>query len=135
MLRKANMKRSLDDLVIQKGEFDWRTLLNDEAALGVALGEFEDVEDSRAAVMAAREEVDLVGADAADFADVDGGGTASHTPTAPGPDQQSSGGVGENVDEEERGREGRVLRPKFARGLRLLHQQWRLCVPSLTAKL
>src|ERR1700733_13028452 len=46
MLRKANQKRSLDDIVIQKGEFDWRTLFNDEGALSKALGEFEDTEDA-----------------------------------------------------------------------------------------
>jgi helicase SWR1 len=33
MLRKANQKRSPDDLVIQKGEFDWRSLFGDETAL------------------------------------------------------------------------------------------------------
>ncbi|THH27831.1 hypothetical protein EUX98_g6363 [Antrodiella citrinella] len=69
LLRKANQKRSLDDLVIQKGEFDWRTLLRDdhETALTRALGEFEDVEDARAAVEAAKEEVEIVGADEVDL--------------------------------------------------------------------
>lgn len=57
MLRKANQKRSLDDLVIQKGEFDWRSLFKDESALTKALGEFEDTEDAHAAVIAASEEV------------------------------------------------------------------------------
>jgi helicase SWR1 len=67
MLRKANQKRSLDDLVIQKGEFDWRTLFSDEAALTKALGEVEDREDARAAEVAAQEEVVMEGADEADF--------------------------------------------------------------------
>lgn len=87
LLRKANQKRSLDDLVIQKGEFDWRTLFGDDGAgaaagLGVgtvggsgisvsalerALGEFEDSEDRRAREIATMEEVELVGADEADF--------------------------------------------------------------------
>ncbi|KAF5357404.1 hypothetical protein D9758_005953 [Tetrapyrgos nigripes] len=96
MLRKANQKRSLDDLVIQKGEFDWRTLLgasdnenedNDSdgaeitskttfvgngsssgrALLTKALEEFEDAEDTNAARVAEQEEGDLVGADEADF--------------------------------------------------------------------
>lgn len=73
MLRKANQKRSLDDLVIQKGEFDWRTLFNDEStsALTKALDEYEDVEDRLAAVAAAREETSLVGADEDDFDEVD----------------------------------------------------------------
>ncbi|KAF9529813.1 SNF2 family N-terminal domain-containing protein [Crepidotus variabilis] len=73
MLQKANQKRSLDDLVIQKGEFDWRSLLSDEStsALTKALGDFEDTEDRIAAAAAAREEISLVGADEDDFGDVD----------------------------------------------------------------
>ncbi|KAJ7750038.1 SNF2 family N-terminal domain-containing protein [Mycena maculata] len=69
MLRKANQKRSLDDLVIQKGEFDWRTLFADDGALASALGEFDDTEDARAAALAAREAVVLEGQDRADFLD------------------------------------------------------------------
>lgn len=71
LLRKANQKRSLDDIVIQQGEFDWRTVLRekDEGALTRALGEFDDVEDARAAEEAAKEEVQLVGADEVDFND------------------------------------------------------------------
>ena len=69
MLLKANQKRSLDDIVIQKGEFDWRTLFNEErqGALTKALGEVEDVEDHDAATAAEREEFTLVGADEDDF--------------------------------------------------------------------
>ncbi|RDX40677.1 hypothetical protein OH76DRAFT_1412809 [Lentinus brumalis] len=69
LLRKANQKRSLDDLVIQKGEFDWRTILTatDDSALTRALGEFEDVEDAQAAQLAAREELQLEDEDAQDF--------------------------------------------------------------------
>jgi len=67
LLRKANQKRSLDDIVIQRGEFDWRALFSDETALTKALGEFEDTEDAHAAAVAASEEVALVGADEADF--------------------------------------------------------------------
>lgn len=72
LLRKANQKRSLDDLVIQKGEFDWRSLFaadNNEAetALTRALGEVEDTEDAHAAAVAANEEVAMEGADEADF--------------------------------------------------------------------
>lgn len=72
MLLKANQKRSLDDLVIQKGEFDWRTLFNDEGALTKALENFEDAEDRRAAMIAAREEISLVGADEDDFGEMGG---------------------------------------------------------------
>ena len=67
MLLKANQKRSLDDLVIQKGEFDWRSLFDDQNALSRALVEFEDKEDAHAATVAAREEDVLEGADQADF--------------------------------------------------------------------
>lgn len=73
LLRKANQKRSLDDLVIQQGEFDWRTLFGAEdgggkaAAIVKAMGVFEDGEDARAAVAAATEENVLLGEDAADF--------------------------------------------------------------------
>jgi helicase SWR1 len=67
MLKKANQKRSLDDLVIQKGEFDWRSLFSDDSALTNALGEFEDMEDAHAAAVAAREEVVNQREDEADF--------------------------------------------------------------------
>ncbi|KAF6761123.1 helicase SWR1 [Ephemerocybe angulata] len=69
MLRKANQKRSLDDLVIQKGEFDWRALFNDEStsALTKALGEYDDADDARAAALAENEAFDLEGADEVDF--------------------------------------------------------------------
>ncbi|TCD66274.1 swr1 complex component [Steccherinum ochraceum] len=78
LLRKANQKRSLDDLVIQKGEFDWQTLFkegHDERQLTKALGEFEDLEDARAARVAEREEVAIVGADEQDFR-MSGGGSS-----------------------------------------------------------
>lgn len=78
LLRKANQKRSLDDIVIQKGEFDWRSLFGDESALTSALGEFEDTEDARAAAIAAQEEVAIEGADEADF-----GAQESATPVVP----------------------------------------------------
>lgn len=67
MLLKANQKRSLDDLVIQKGEFDWRSLFDDQGALSKALVEFEDKEDVHAAAVAAREEDVMEDADQADF--------------------------------------------------------------------
>lgn len=81
MLRKANQKRSLDDIVIQKGEFDWRSLFNDEGALTAALGDFEDAEDAHAAAVAAKEENAMEGADEEDFAD-----TADAAPPVPAPD-------------------------------------------------
>ncbi|KAJ7647815.1 SNF2 family N-terminal domain-containing protein [Roridomyces roridus] len=79
MLRKANQKRHLDDLVIQRGEFDWRTLFaedegdgdGDAMAMAKALGEFDDTEDARAAAVAAREAVQIEGQDRADFLDAE----------------------------------------------------------------
>jgi len=65
LLRKANQKRILDDVVIQKGDFDWRRVLADELEGGSkkleeALAVFEDKEDVEAAKVAAAEiEVDL----------------------------------------------------------------------------
>lgn len=77
MLRKANQKRSLDELVIQKGEFDWRSLFSDdETALTKALGDYEDAEDRHAAAVAAREEFSLVDQDEADFEDMEAGAGA-----------------------------------------------------------
>ena len=110
MLRKANQKRSLDDLVIQKGEFDWRTLFSDEGALSKALGEFEDTEDAYAAAVAAREEVVMEGADEADFGgDAEGGITPGDTGnqeggrTPPPPGDDVPNGEREEEPEEEGG--------------------------------
>ena len=118
MLRKANQKRSLDDLVIQKGEFDWRSLFNEEntQTLTKALGDFEDAEDRYAAAVAAREEFSLVGADEADFGDAEGGasgvvgaGVGSSSPAVLDDlgDVDMTGGGGEaGVDEEEQDEQG-----------------------------
>lgn len=69
MLRKANQKRSLDDLVIQRGEFNWRSLFRGTGGDTItrALEDFADQEDARAARIAAQEAGELEGADAADF--------------------------------------------------------------------
>ncbi|KAL1710299.1 SNF2 family N-terminal domain-containing protein [Schizophyllum commune] len=87
MLRKANQKRSLDNLVIQRGEYDWRPrgeydwrrlgprgndwrrLLDDEQAVTAALAEVEDQDDAHAAAVAMREANDMDDADQADFED------------------------------------------------------------------
>lgn len=117
MLRKANQKRSLDDIVIQKGEFDWRTLFSDEStsALTKALGDFEDAQDRHAAAVAAREEFSLVGADEADFGggDAESGFNATRVSTPADVDigQEDMGdgdvagaeGGGADGDEEEQG--------------------------------
>ncbi|KAF8841686.1 hypothetical protein BDN67DRAFT_949069 [Paxillus ammoniavirescens] len=108
MLMKANQKRSLDDLVIQRGEFDWRTLFEDDGALTKALGEFEDTEDAQAAVLAAREEDVLEGADKADF----GAEGDADVPDAPPHGEAEAGvqgdGDGEDGDQGEDGEGGTV---------------------------
>ncbi|KAI0087130.1 SNF2 family N-terminal domain-containing protein [Irpex rosettiformis] len=100
LLRKANQKRSLDDIVIQKGEFDWRTLFRDEGALTKALGEVEDTEDAHAAAVAAKEEIKVEGADAADFA-WEGSGLRIEQRGVSGPGEEGSTGVGVPKAEEE----------------------------------
>lgn len=55
MLRKANQKRSLDDLVIRDGEFDWRKVMVSDLQMEQALDQVEDVEDAQAARNAAAE--------------------------------------------------------------------------------
>lgn len=118
MLLKANQKRSLDDLVIQKGEFDWRSLFGDESALSKALdetaltkalGEVEDTEDAHAAAVAAREEVVMEGADEADFGadggDVDSGDfgtmTAAVDAAVDDPEDVEPEDEGEDIDADE----------------------------------
>ncbi|KZT22505.1 hypothetical protein NEOLEDRAFT_1097697 [Neolentinus lepideus HHB14362 ss-1] len=110
LLRKANQKRSLDDLVIQKGEFDWQHLFvegQDKAGEMVrAMGEFEDIEDRRAADVAAREEVEMTGADEADFGVSTGEGEDGEVPPASVMLATDSGeGVGGDRDGEEEGEE------------------------------
>lgn len=84
MLRKANQKRSLDDLVIQKGEFDWRSMFRGTSADTItrALEDFADQEDARAARIAAQEAGELEGADAADFGEETGVVRRERSPSA-----------------------------------------------------
>jgi helicase SWR1 len=116
MLQKANQKRSLDDLVIQQGEFDWRTVLQpisansrNAAEVGLealerALGEVEDAEDAHAARVAASEEAALEGEDRADFMDGDlaYGGAADAAPPD-NADAEQDGADAEQGEEEEEG--------------------------------
>lgn len=67
MLRKANQKRSLDEIVIQKGEFDWRSLFDSEQDMARALAGVEDADDARAAQVATREAREVEGLDDLDF--------------------------------------------------------------------
>ena len=66
-MRKANQKRSLDEIVIQRGEFDWRSLFNSEQDMTRALEGVEDVDDARAARVATREAREVEGLDDLDF--------------------------------------------------------------------
>ena len=67
LLRKANQKRSLNEIVIQKGEFDWRSLFDSEQDMARALAGVEDVDDARAAQVATREAREIEGLDDLDF--------------------------------------------------------------------
>jgi helicase SWR1 len=55
MLRKADQKRSLDDIVITQGEFDWRRIMVSDIQMEQALEQVEDAEDAQAARNAAAE--------------------------------------------------------------------------------
>jgi helicase SWR1 len=67
LLRKANQKRSLDEIVIQKGEFDWRSLFSSEQDMERALEGVDDADDARAARVATREAREVGGLDDLDF--------------------------------------------------------------------
>jgi len=67
LLRKANQKRSLNEIVIQRGEFDWRSLFDSEQDMARALAGVEDVDDARAAQVATREAREIEGLDDLDF--------------------------------------------------------------------
>ena len=53
--------------MIQKGEFDWRTLFDDEQDMTRALEGVEDADDARAAQVATREAREIEGLDDLDF--------------------------------------------------------------------
>ncbi|KAG8684037.1 swr1 complex component [Ceratobasidium sp. 394] len=103
MLRKANQKRLLDDIVIQQGEFDWRQVLVDDVRMERALAEVEDRVDVDAARMAAGEEQRM------DLGDFGGGGEVSNVPEV----------VNEGEDEEDDG-----LRPIERYMLRRVEEDW-----------
>lgn len=67
LLRKANQKRSLNEIVIQKGEFDWRSLFSSEQDMARALAGVDDEDDARAAQVATREAREIEGLDDLDF--------------------------------------------------------------------
>jgi helicase SWR1 len=106
MLRKANQKRSLDDLVIQKGEFDWRSLFRGTGGETITrvLEDFTDHEDARAARIALHEAGELEGADAADFGEEAGPVQRERSPSAVPVDDAAIGsplGPLEDVEREE----------------------------------
>ncbi|KAG8703670.1 swr1 complex component [Ceratobasidium sp. 395] len=102
MLRKANQKRLLDDIVIQQGEFDWRQVLVDDVRMERALAEVEDRVDVDAARMAAGEEQQM------DMGDFGGGGG------------EVGGEQGENNEEED----DDGLRPIERYMLRRVEEDW-----------
>jgi helicase SWR1 len=106
MLRKANQKRSLDDLVIQKGEFDWRSLFRGTGGETITrvLEDFTDHEDARAARIALHEAGELEGADAADFGEEAGPVQRERSPSVVPVDDAAIGsplGPLEDVEREE----------------------------------
>ncbi|CAE6506413.1 unnamed protein product [Rhizoctonia solani] len=88
MLRKANQKRLLDDIVIQQGEFDWRQVMVDDVRMERALAEVEDKVDADAAKMAMGEEQRMDWNDFGGAGEKDGveGGTGSSGLTSRAPE-------------------------------------------------
>ncbi|KZV89961.1 hypothetical protein EXIGLDRAFT_771244 [Exidia glandulosa HHB12029] len=110
MLRKANQKRALDDLVIQQGGFDWRRVLMDESSGCGAMVDFaagleaeEDDEDARARRVALREEAWRVGEDEDDFGAEKGEGKGGVQEKETQKEQATQGEGGEEGEEEEDG--------------------------------
>ncbi|KAH7334735.1 SNF2 family N-terminal domain-containing protein [Rhizoctonia solani] len=88
MLRKANQKRLLDNIVIQQGEFDWRQVMVDDVRMERALAEVEDKVDADAAKMAMGEEQKM------DWDDFEGAGEKDGTESG-----MRSGGLTPQVPE------------------------------------
>ncbi|EJD41611.1 hypothetical protein AURDEDRAFT_186421 [Auricularia subglabra TFB-10046 SS5] len=113
MLRKANQKRALDDLVIQQGGFDWRRVLfTNEEELDGALEREEEDADARARAVAMQEEMWRVGEDEEDFGDKAEkapkvGGVVADAAPGEGGAEEGEGGqaklVGQQDEEEEEG--------------------------------
>lgn len=118
MLRKANQKRLLDDLVIRQGEFDWRQVMVDDVRMERALAEVEDKVDADAAKMAAGEEQRM------DWNDFEGAGelgavTPQVLELGPPP---ASAPVQDNPEEDEDEDDG--LRPIERYMLRVVEDDW-----------
>ena len=94
LLRKANQKRSLDEIVIQKGEFDWRSLFSSEQDMARALEGVEDVDDARAAQVATREAREVEGLDDLDF-----GYEPREEPEPEGGQEEEEDGEGETAQD------------------------------------
>jgi helicase SWR1 len=118
MLRKANQKRLLDDLVIRQGEFDWRQVMVDDVRMESALAEVEDKVDADAARMAAGEEQRM------DWNDFEGAGdSGAVTPHVPEPGlPPAPGPVLDNAEEDEDEEDG--LRPIERYMLRVVEDDW-----------
>jgi helicase SWR1 len=115
MLRKANQKRLLDDIVIQQGEFDWRQVLVDDVRMERALAEVEDRVDVDAARMAAGEEQTM---DLGDFGGAGAGGGET-------PHVSEVGLPGVNANEEDGAEEeDDGLRPVERYMLRIVEEDW-----------
>lgn len=115
LLKKANQKRSLDEIVIQKGEFDWRSLFSSEQEMERALEGVEDADDARAAQVATREARMMEGLDDLDF---------GYEPRA---EPQPEGGQGEEEgDEEGEGETAQDYMLRFVESDRDFFSEWKI---------
>lgn len=112
LLKKANQKRSLDEIVIQKGEFDWRSLFSNEQEIERALEGVDDADDARAAQLATREAREMEGLDDLDF---------GYEPRA---EAEGEGGQGEEEGEEEGTAQDYMLR--FVESDRDSFSEWKI---------
>jgi len=114
LLRKANQKRSLDEIVIQKGEFDWRSLFSSEQDMERALEGVDDADDARAAQVATREAREMKGLDDLDF---------GYQPRAePEPEGQGE----EEGDDEGEGESAQDYMLRFVESERDFFNEWKI---------
>ena len=114
LLRKANQKRSLDEIVIQKGEFDWRSLFSSEQDMERALEGVDDVYDARAAQVATREAREMEGLDDLDF---------GYEPRA---EPEGEGQGEEEGDEEGEGETAQDYMLRFVESDRDFFSEWKI---------
>ena len=115
LLKKANQKRSLDKIVIQEGEFDWRSLFSSEQDMERALEGVDDVDDALAAQVAAREARTMEGLDDLDF---------GYEPRAEPEPEEGQGG--EEGDEEGEGETAQDYMLRFVESDGDFFSEWKI---------